>query len=209
MEDPFSIAGVREYRYGDPLSALNWKATARSGKLQVHNRSFTADHTLLIWFNCDPDPLWSMAHNHNRLECGIRYAATLAQYAISRGIDTGFGSNGQRADCPESEEAIRISSGGGNDHLETIFETLALLVFMNGITFEEFLEQELNLGTSERDIVLFSCSINPRVELLLERLKSRGNVIHKVFLEIEAGEEQTSLEIDSAAGDQTPGRAAR
>jgi uncharacterized protein (DUF58 family) len=33
FEDPTRIAGVREYQYGDPLSRVHWKATARTGSL--------------------------------------------------------------------------------------------------------------------------------------------------------------------------------
>jgi uncharacterized protein (DUF58 family) len=31
FEDPIRIAGLREYRPGDPMKRIDWKATARSG----------------------------------------------------------------------------------------------------------------------------------------------------------------------------------
>ena len=35
LEDPIRIAGARDYRPGDPLKRMHWKATARTGELQV------------------------------------------------------------------------------------------------------------------------------------------------------------------------------
>lgn len=37
-EDPTRMAGVREYRVGDPLNRIHWKATARTGEL--HSRIY-------------------------------------------------------------------------------------------------------------------------------------------------------------------------
>lgn len=39
-EDPTRLAGVREYRVGDPLNRIEWRATARTGEL--HSRIYEA-----------------------------------------------------------------------------------------------------------------------------------------------------------------------
>src|SRR5699024_9228119 len=53
VEDPFLTAGVREYTHGDSMNAINWKATARTGNLQVNKKDFTADPHLMIYLNFD------------------------------------------------------------------------------------------------------------------------------------------------------------
>ena len=36
VEDRYSFRGIREYMTGDPMNAINWKATARAGELAVN-----------------------------------------------------------------------------------------------------------------------------------------------------------------------------
>jgi uncharacterized protein (DUF58 family) len=47
VEDPTRLAGVREYRTGDPLRRIHWKATARTGTL--HSRVY--EYSTLIGAN--------------------------------------------------------------------------------------------------------------------------------------------------------------
>ena len=53
ISDPFIIAGVRGYQAGDTYKQINWKATAKTGTLQVHQYDFTADRRLMIYLNVD------------------------------------------------------------------------------------------------------------------------------------------------------------
>lgn len=87
MPDPFLVSGVREYRYGDTMNSIHWKATARSQRLQVYNREFTADPRLLIIVNTQiTATMWDAVSDPELVEKGLSYAATLAEYAISQGI---------------------------------------------------------------------------------------------------------------------------
>ena len=53
VDDPFMLAGVREYQYGDSMRDVNWKATAKTGNLQVNQRDFTADRRLMVYLNVE------------------------------------------------------------------------------------------------------------------------------------------------------------
>jgi len=97
VEDPFLASGVREYQFGDPPNAVHWKATARTGRLQVHRREPTADHRLVICLNVEvTETMWKTVTDPERIEEGIRYAASVAEYALRHGIETGFLCNGWR-----------------------------------------------------------------------------------------------------------------
>ena len=41
-QDVFSFRGIREYTCEDPLSAVNWKASARAGEYMVNIRDYTS-----------------------------------------------------------------------------------------------------------------------------------------------------------------------
>ena len=95
MPDPFLVSGAREYRYGDTMNSIHWKATARSQRLQVYNRDFTADPRLLLAVNTQiTETMWDAVTDPELVEKALSYAATFAEYAVSQGIPVGFGYNG-------------------------------------------------------------------------------------------------------------------
>jgi uncharacterized protein (DUF58 family) len=92
-EDPTRIVGVREYRQGDSLRQIHWKATARTGPLQskVYEPSYIAGATLAVDF-----------HRHSypdiaRAELAITCAASLAAAICAQRQQVGLVSNGRDA----------------------------------------------------------------------------------------------------------------
>ena len=51
MRDPSSLIGIRPYRAGDPLKAINWRATARTSGLQTNEFEPSAEAEVLILLN--------------------------------------------------------------------------------------------------------------------------------------------------------------
>ncbi|PYI52887.1 DUF58 domain-containing protein [Paenibacillus flagellatus] len=203
VDDPFRIAGVREYRYGDTMNAINWSATARAGRLQVHQRDFTADHRIMIYVNFEmTETMWGAVTNPERVEKAIAYAASLARYCLSRGIDTGFGCNGAVIDRPK--EQVRVAPSGGDAHLTDLLETMAMLVIERSVGFAEFLEADLQRGVSSTDFIVFTSYVSDKMERHIERLRHTGNAVEIVLMTDEpnrsAAEDRSSgLERDDAA----------
>jgi hypothetical protein len=181
VDDPFLIAGVREYRYGDPMNAINWKASARGNKLQVHKRDYTADHRIMIVLNFEIDEkMWSAVTNPERIEKGITYAASIARYAIERGIDTGFACNGCTVDRPK--EPVRVPPAGGSAHLTALYDTMAMLVIERSMDFSDFLETEIGNAATNTDYILITSYVSAKMEGQIERLKQNGNAVDIVPL---------------------------
>ncbi len=108
FEDPTRTAGVREYRVGDPLQRVHWKATARTGTLhcRVYEPTSLAGITLLLDFHADGYPDRGEPH---RSELAVTTAASLA-YAVSvLNQPVGLASNGRDAADRIREEAFRGS----------------------------------------------------------------------------------------------------
>lgn len=82
-EDPFSFAGIREYQPYDPLKAVNWTASAKTGQLMVNIREYTAGQPVVILVNLEPSVTW---HTDALLEESIRIAATAAADLMQRGV---------------------------------------------------------------------------------------------------------------------------
>jgi len=181
VEDPFMYAGVRNYQSGDPLNHINWKATARVGKMQVHKRDYTADPKLMIYLNLDiSEDMWDAVTEPERIEKGISYAASIAQYAISNGIETGFGCNGYLIDCPG--KPVRIPPKSGVAHLTYLFEAMAKLVIKREVTFFTFLEEDIQSGVAATDFLFITPYISERMENQIARLRERGNEVEILYL---------------------------
>jgi len=182
VEDPFMISGTRGYQSGDPLSHINWKATARTGVLQVHKREYTANPELMIYLNFDmSDDMWNAVTDPECVELGITYAASLAYHTISKGIKTGFGCNGCQID-PETQ-SLRILPGSGEDHFTFMMENMARLVIKRSVTFYTFLEQDIERGLHDSDIVIITSYMSDRLAEQIERLKELGNAVEILWLE--------------------------
>ncbi|TVY10453.1 DUF58 domain-containing protein [Paenibacillus cremeus] len=190
VDDPFMISGTREYRWGDPLKGINWKATARSGRLQVHQHDYTAEHRLLIYFNVeDHEKMWSQVNNVPLMEKGIAYAAAFAQLGIERGMETGFGTNAYSIDDPK--EPVRVEPMNGAAQLEFLFETMAKLIVARAVPFDTFLEQEVERMVSGMDILILSAYVGEKMIAPIEELRRNGNAVDVFILEGDEVEESS------------------
>ncbi|MDF2964158.1 MAG: hypothetical protein K0S39_5893 [Paenibacillus sp.] len=186
VDDPFMISGVREYRYGDPLNGINWKATARSGRLQVHQHDYTADHRLMILLNVeDHEKMWSQVNDEELFERGVSYAAAFAQYATRQGMEAGFGSNAYLIDTPR--QPVYVEPAGGTGQMTLILETMARLVVARSIPFDDLLEQfaAQSQGASRMDIIILSAYVSGKMQRTIEQLRYNGNGVDVFLLQPE------------------------
>jgi uncharacterized protein (DUF58 family) len=178
MPDPFIVSGVREYRFGDTMNSIHWKATARSQRLQVYNREFTADPRLLVIVNTQvTETMWDAVTDPELVEKGLSYAATLAEYAVSQGIPVGFGYNGSLQGQPGIP--VYLAPEGGWPHLEYLFETMAKLAISCSRSCCDFLDDGIVQEETAMDIILLTAFVSPGMEESIERLEALG---HSVFI---------------------------
>ncbi|UJF32745.1 DUF58 domain-containing protein [Paenibacillus hexagrammi] len=183
LPDPFLSSGVREYRYGDAMSSIHWKATARSGKLQVYNQEHTADPKLLILVNTQiTETMWDAVSDPELVEKALAYAATMADYAIRQGVPVGFGCNSYLLD--QQGTPVFLAPQGGLPQLHDLLESMAKLAMACSRTFHDYLENGMNLGSSTAlDIVLITAFQSAHIEEQIERLEWIGHSVYIIPLE--------------------------
>lgn len=190
VEDPFTIAGVRKYAAGDPMNAINWKATAREGALQVSKKDYTADHHLMIYLNFDlTEDIWMPITDEPLMEKGISYAASIAEYTVSKGISTGFGCNSYLIDpsrrLDEIKQPIRIEPQNSKNHLIHLFDTMAGLAMDRSLSFNHFLKQDVDRQIRNTDILFITSFVSQKVQGHIRNLENQGNVVEILRLENE------------------------
>ncbi|MBX9623037.1 MAG: DUF58 domain-containing protein [Gemmataceae bacterium] len=114
FEDPTRSAGVRAYQYGDPLSRVHWRATARTGELhvRVYEPTSLAGATILVDFHSAG---YHSRGEPHRSDLVVTTAASIA-YAVSvLNQPLGLASNGRDAADRIREEALAKEAGPGYD----------------------------------------------------------------------------------------------
>ena len=143
-QDAFSFRGIREYTPQDPLSAVNWKASARTGNLLVNRRDYTCGQHVRFLLDLEPP---SIRYREELLEQEIRLAYTLAGLCIRENIPVSLASNGR--DVATGRE-VEIPSGSSERHLGAIGEALARVsLSLAPRSFGEVLREE-RMGMDSR-----------------------------------------------------------
>lgn len=185
VEDPFLILGVRPYGAGDPMNRIHWKASARTGELQVYKQGWTADPQSWIVVNIQESAdMWSVVTRPELIEQALRYAATAATDAIGRGLPAGFAHNGYRAGG--GRDVLRIEPDYGTPHLEMLLEAMAETELKCLVPMEQFLQDEVRWGEEEQQ---------PRSYLLITSYVSAG-MQHEIIRLQEQGHRVTILPVE-------------
>lgn len=182
IEDPFLTSGVRDYSYGDPLNSINWKATARTNRLQVAKKDFSADHYLMIYvdFNQTGD-IWRPIADKDLVEKSLSYAASIAQHSISKGISTGFGCNSYIG--RKTPETIRIQPENSRQQLTYILETLAKVEVDSNKSIDFFLKEDIDNNVEGVDILIITAIVTDAMKANIDKLEAMGNSIGILTLE--------------------------
>ena len=117
--DPFEFKGIREYQSYDDFKTINFKATAKTGRLMVNMFDCTVSQEVVILLNLQKYSSWVSEQLYER---SIRLAASVAERCVSGGIPAALVSNGRDV---VTDRCVDIKSGQSAGHLETIYDALA------------------------------------------------------------------------------------
>jgi len=176
FEDPLRIAGLREYRPGDPLRRIDWKATARSGDLISRVYEPSATHQLYIVLNIDTmEHAWE-GYLKDELERAVSAAASIAVWAAGARYSVGLLANGS---FPDADRPIRLAPSRSPDQLSRLLEALAVIQPLTmGDLAGTLLRESSRIPAGSTIVVVASLVPEPLAGVLL-RLHGEG---HRVFV---------------------------
>lgn len=184
MPDPFLVSGIRDYRSGDPMRDVHWRASARLGALQVKTRDYTADPRMLVVLNVQTsEEQWGdlMDYEQEGVEQGIRIAATLCARSLRMGVEAGFAANACLYGEKNTGKTVYIPARSAADQLETLLTAMARMEIHREMTFPTFLETLCDLRNA--DILILSAYDSEAVEAGIDRLRACGNSVTLMKLE--------------------------
>lgn len=213
FEDPTRIAGVREYQAGDPLSRINWKATARTGQLQckIFEPSSVAGATLILDFH---QQSFDRRHEPVRSDQLVTCAASVANALYEINQQFGLITNGRDAsdrirlegwgydirsrnvarkagamlDENDRLRPLMLSTQRGPEQLRQTFEVLARLEKTDGLGFAELvIETQSDLPRDASVIALLS-EVSEDHVFALEALVRQGYEVTAIIAVYDHGD---------------------
>lgn len=186
VEDPFLFQGIREYRRGDPLRAIHWKATSRTGELHVREQGYTADRRLMVLLNVAvKEDMWGDVTDEPLVEWGIRCALTVIERGLAEGMPVGFGANAGTVDEPG--RSIWVQPSSGNVQHKDILDTMAKLILTQQVNFPEYLRLAAERPGDQADYVILTAYRSAKLDEQLKVLENRGSRIEVLPLALGEG----------------------
>lgn len=147
FQDPTRTIGVREYRPGDSLKDIHWKASSRAQGLQVKVFEPTALFKVAFFLGVDTF-LREASFKEEDFELGVNTVASIACDIAERGGPAGLFVNTELAD---TGQGVSMPPSGDRKQLGNLLEALAKTTPSWSVAFGPFLEKErrsLKAGTT-------------------------------------------------------------
>jgi uncharacterized protein (DUF58 family) len=174
FEDPLRIAGLRDYEPGDSLRRIDWKATARRGRLQSRVYEPSATQLLVVALNVDTTEHSWEGYVPPVLEASIAAAGSIAQWAHQSGYAVGLLANGS---LPESSARLVIPPARSPDQLLRILEALGGIEPMTMVSLSDLVEREgprLPVGAT---FAVVTSLMPEALAAALQRRRARGQEV--------------------------------
>ncbi len=193
--DPFSLAGIRDYRFGDPVSQINFKASARVpmtgfsvSPLKVNARDYCASRRLMVYMDFHL-PMGSKIDGkeyNRRAERGLSFSAALVRDAIYAGFSVGFAANCRAVD---GDLSMRFPCESSDAQLMAIMKEMARMNLADGASFASLLESDIRDGMRDTEVIIISFDTHEEVMDRINTLEQLGNSVQNIILEGEDDED--------------------
>ena len=184
IEDPFFLSGIREYRFGDPMKSINFKASSRTvsgGMRKMMCNSYDSSRNFDTMIFLDLNSYAEVQfHSGSLVESGLKYACFLFCETLKNGGRVGFSSNS----ADGNQKFFFIPCESGEMHVKRILERFALL--------DNFAKRDYSMAAllrlyapelrAETDIYLITPYVDENTAETLGFLESAGRNVNVITL---------------------------
>ena len=179
FQDPSRPMGLREYQRGDPLNAVDWKATARLQRIQVRTFEPSSALTVIVVVAVDTTERYWTADRPDALERVVTAAASFASYAIEQDHVLGLFSNDMQSIGGRS---MTVPSGRGREQLGHVMRALAIVRSLAVSPMASHLAEYSRAFPVGATIVVSTAFIAPGLVEALRDLKKKGYKIVVLYV---------------------------
>ena len=170
---------ARDYQRGDPLKWVDWKLSAKTGRLQVRVFDPSSSTTIVLIVAVDTNPINWGGYSPVLLERVIKVAASVAIHAVEEGYELGLFSNGSaiRADRP-----MVIPPSGEPAQLPVILEALATITPVVMSPIHKRLGDHARRFPMGSTLVIATAIVSPELAAVVSSLKKRGHPVVVLYV---------------------------
>ncbi|MFX0099148.1 MAG: DUF58 domain-containing protein [Candidatus Hodarchaeota archaeon] len=167
--------GIREYQFGDEFRKINWRATARLGRIMVREYEMEKNINVLIALDSS-STMGAGAVLNTKLEFSIRAAVVLTKVALEHRDNVGaaiFQNNPKKKDDPN--KGVRLmDTGGGDRQLFNMLDFIATTRSMGPKTLSIWVDSLIRRLRKRHLIFLISDLESTQEDLKLAFTKARA-----------------------------------
>jgi len=171
MPDPIQVIGSREYTSRDSFNNIDWKSTARLGRLQVKKFDYTSDPSLMIFMDIQTEKIHWRSVDSEAIEHSIEIAASIMDNAINNKIAVGFCANSMYIGCKTS---VFIEPNLSKHQRRLILDALAMTTYHRGTDMQKLLREKAKLLKKDSVIAFIASYISEDLVRELNSLCKRG-----------------------------------
>lgn len=177
MEDLLVPLGTKEYSFDDPFHRINWKATAKSQKMQTNVYERVIDMSYVFIINVDTnDDGRGLSPSFEEL---LSYTTYLAQYATENDFPYEIYINARK---PGKTPYVHLPEGQGKIHYSHSLEMLARIPKEPmALPFEQMLFRINQQLTSARTIIVIG-DLTADAEEIINRWEKRHHIFKLDYL---------------------------
>ena len=180
FEDPTRLQTIRDYRPGDPMKKVDWKATARRQELQSRVYDPSSDLVAIVALNVSTLPHAWQGFFGDIFERAVSVAASMANDFAQDRVPVGLLAN---CTWPGHDTAIRVPPSRAPGQMTHILEALSMADVFTLVRIEHMLSEErLGYGST---LALVTAVLTPALESSLHRLKRHGTQIALIYVGID------------------------
>lgn len=180
VEDNLRIVGARDYASGDEFRRIDWKASARRGKLQTRIHERASEPAVAVLLNVTTYEREWQGIAVESFERAVSVAASLASWADDQDWAVGLSSNGNAPNLPQS---LRVRPRRAPRQLLHVMESLAAITAYPIFSFGLFLFNEQRYLPTTSAQIIVTPLVNPELVDAVRRLRAAGKRIAVVTVD--------------------------
>ena len=181
ITDPFSFAGIREYRFGDSMSAINYKATAKRpvhsmNDIMVNSREYCTGRMFMVYLNFHIRQESQVISDHYEeiMDYGLSVASAVLRRAIADGCKCGFSCN---CKTEEGEMHIRFPMESSEEHQKQVLRGMARIRPSDGTSVKRLLQMDIDEGLNNAEVIFITTYMDDEIDDRLRVMKQNTNAV--------------------------------